>query len=395
MNRDISTPLLAPHRAFFLLGTATLMLSLGGWLLQLAAPRPVAAPPGWLHGWLMVFGALGPFICGFLFTAYSRWLGTRSPSRATWLGSLLLQALGLAALSIGGGAGGPGTMAAAALLLGGWGLVLSHLLRAVHSGQGARLHGWSMIGATAAGCLALLLLFTWGATGNARFAGASLATAQWGFLLPVYLVVSHRMFPFFAGCVLEPYRPYRPPWALIAALSLSALHLGLVLAGATAWLWLADLPLCLLGTWLAVHWQPWRARGNHLLLSLFICWAALVAGLGLLALQSAWLLATAELIGGRGPAHVINIGFFGAMLLAMGTRVTLGHSGRPLVMDRVAWVALWIVVGAAAMRALADVAPAPRGWLLASSAAWLLATGAWALRYAPMLWRPRVDGLKR
>lgn len=385
-------PLRAPHRAFFLLGTTGLILSLAGWLQWLAQPRVLAAPPGWLHGWFMVFGAFGPFISGFLFTAYGRWLAARPPGRACWMGSLVLQALGLVALLGGQGSSSPWTAVAAGLLLAGWGLVLGHLLRALHAGKGAALHAGAMAGAVILGLLSLASLLAWGLTGDARWALASLATAQWGFLLGVYLVVAHRMLPFFAGCVLKPYQPYRPAWALLLALFLAALHLAGELAGQRAWLWVADLPLFLLCAWLTVRWQAWRARDHRLLLALFLAWAALVAGLALLALQSVWLLASGSLLGGRGPAHLVAIGFFGAMVLAMGTRVTLGHSGRPLRMDTLAWYGTWAVLAAAGMRVLAEWGPAYRPLLLASALTWLVAVGAWAWRYAPMLWRPRIDG---
>ena len=40
---------------------------------------------------------------------------------------------------------------------------------------------------------------------------------------------------------------------------------------------------------------------------------------------------------GLAPVHALGIGFFAAMLLAMATRVSLGHSGRPLKADGLVW----------------------------------------------------------
>jgi NnrS protein len=40
---------------------------------------------------------------------------------------------------------------------------------------------------------------------------------------------------------------------------------------------------------------------------------------------------------GLAPLHALGIGYFAGMVLAMASRVTLGHSGRPLVMDEFTW----------------------------------------------------------
>jgi uncharacterized protein involved in response to NO len=81
------------------------------------------------------------------------------------------------------------------------------------------------------------------------------------------------------------------------------------------------------------------------------------------------------------------------MLLAMASRVSLGHSGRPLKADGLTWVLFWLVQASALARMLPDLA-AGLGlpWLYYLAALlWLAAFGAWAWRYAPMYWRPRVD----
>ena len=58
---------------------------------------------------------------------------------------------------------------------------------------------------------------------------------------------------------------------------------------------------------------------------------------------------------GRAPAHALFVGFFGSVLVAMVTRVTQGHSGRPLVMPNVAWFAFVAIQLVALMRIVAEV----------------------------------------
>jgi len=75
----------------------------------------------------------------------------------------------------------------------------------------------------------------------------------------------------------------------------------------------------------------------------------------------------------------------------MMARVSLGHTGRPLAPPRPMAIAFAAVALAAAARVgLASVAPL-LGVALAA-AAWCVAFGVFLVRYAPMLWRARVDG---
>ena len=80
----------------------------------------------------------------------------------------------------------------------------------------------------------------------------------------------------------------------------------------------------------------------------------------------------------------------------MASRVTIGHSGRPLVLGNVTW---WLFIGfqaAAIVRILPDVIPAvtnnaPQLYLLAGII-WLICFLFWAVRYVPVYWRKRIDG---
>ena len=109
-------------------------------------------------------------------------------------------------------------------------------------------------------------------------------------------------------------------------------------------------PLAVLtATWL---WRNWprgddaAAAARAVLRATRGCRSAMA----LYAAQSAWFAATGDFVLGRAPAHALFIGFFGSLLVAMVTRVTQGHSGRPLVLGRVAafaFVAIQVRRGAA------------------------------------------------
>src|SRR3546814_6210486 len=101
------------------------------------------------------------------------------------------------------------------------------------------------------------------------------------------------------------------------------------------WLWIADVPLlALASTWL---WRNWpRGHVPALLRVLFLGYAWLPIALALYIAQSLVYGLDGDSILGRAPAHALFIGFFGSLLVAMVTRVTQGHSGRPLVFGGVA-----------------------------------------------------------
>jgi uncharacterized protein involved in response to NO len=87
------------------------------------------------------------------------------------------------------------------------------------------------------------------------------------------------------------------------------------------------------------------------------------------------------------------MGYLGATLLAMATRVSSGHSGRSLAVDNIAWALYWLLQAAVLLRIVAALWPA-LGTLftLLAVLAWTASTVAWALRYGNWFVRPRIDG---
>jgi len=72
--------------------------------------------------------------------------------------------------------------------------------------------------------------------------------------------------------------------------------------------------------------------------------------------------------------------------------VTQGHSGRPLVMPKVAWFAFGLLQVVAVMRIVADIAPDALAWQAAAAFGWLLALAPWVTRIGRIYLAPRADG---
>jgi uncharacterized protein involved in response to NO len=85
------------------------------------------------------------------------------------------------------------------------------------------------------------------------------------------------------------------------------------------------------------------------------------------------------------------MGFCTSLLMAMVTRVTCGHSGRTLAADAWTWRLFLLLQFATLSRIAAEIVPG-RGWLPAAIVLWCLSILLWCAKYAPMYWRPRIDG---
>jgi uncharacterized protein involved in response to NO len=392
--------LAAPHRVMFATGMFALVASALWWTLQLAArsmdlglPVPVL-PVSWLHAVLFLYGPFPAFIFGFLMTTFARWQDAPEASRPGFSVAALLLAGGqvlvypamyLDALWVGVALG----LTALGLLLG-WLVLLRMWLHATRRVG----HATAALLAVMLGALGAVAAAVWALSAEYLLLEMAIALALWGFLLPVYFAVGHRMVPFFSSVVIADYEIFRPAWSLPVALVLCAGHLGLALAHRLDLTWLVDLPLALLAWRHTIGWQPLKARGVRLLLSLHLGFAWFGVALGLYAAQSLALWAGFDWQLGRMPLHALALGMFGSLLVAMVTRVTMGHSGRPLVMDAVAWTCFLGVQSVVLLRLGAELlgGAVQSQVLLLAATLWAITLLVWAARCLPIYLSPRADG---
>jgi uncharacterized protein involved in response to NO len=397
MNKRWQMLTAAPHRMFFATGLVWLpawsawwALVLGGRAAGSAALEPMI-PALLLHGATMLFMVLPPFMYGFLLTVFPRWMPAPPPARSAMLAALaLLNAGNLLALA--------GALLHSPLVAGGWllatfalAIVGTALLVILHGARERVSHAYAVLAGLAIG-LVSMALFTWMLMSSA-FQAWPLARGLglWGFLLVVYFGVCHRMIPFFSSRVVPGYVQWRPDWLLHLFVAL-ALGRGL-LELAPGWAWVASTPLAAIALTCAVRWHPRQRTGVRLLDVLHIALGWLAAGLVLAAASDLAAFVGAPGLFGRAALHALGMGFFGGMLMAMVTRVTLGHSGRPLALDALNWRLFQLVQAATVLRIASEFLPAGAAWLgLAAALLWLTAFGAWSARQLPVYFRPRADG---
>ena len=388
----------APHRVMFLGGTVQALLAMGYWALQTGGhyagfwPVPVwplltVLPQSVWHALLMGSGVFPWFVFGFILTAGPRWQGASDLSKRDFLLPFLWLATGWAlvwvALFV------PGILVfGLALVFAGWILVARILTRIALLPSPSREHIVYVALAAWLGVTGIGAYVTQAANGDLFWGRLGISLTIWGFLLPMFVTVSHRMLPFFTSAVIRGYVVQRPVWALRTLLAGSVAHGALSQFGLLDWLWLADLPAMIAAATLSRLWWQRGLIGHRMLVVLHIAFAWLAPAFALFALQS---LLPGKL--GQAAMHALTIGFFSSMLIGMVSRVTLGHSGRPVLADDAMWTAFCLMQAAAVLRLLGDLVLPMRGLLLtASSVVWLGAICLWAVAYAPALWRPRADG---
>jgi len=382
----------SPHRMGFLIGGLMLLASVSWWPVVLRWGWS-GAPQGPLHAMGLVFGAIPGFVFGFLMVVFPRWVNLEPVSR-----SGLLTVFGLLA------AGAVTAMAGAVLSMPmlAFGLWLSSLAWAVGlwllggvlwRASSMPLHGPACMLALLMGLAGVLSAGAWAWSGDARWWFLAISFAVWGFLLPLFMTVTHRMVPFFGECAVQGYRVPRRPALLVVGLAAVFVHLGLEIAHAYYWLFVPDLLLLAIVLVLWWGWQPWRCRSPSLLAALHLAYAWLPLALAMLAGQSLWFRLSGSFVMGRAPLHALTAGFFTSMLVAMVTRVSLGHSGRRLEMPVWIWRLLWLLQIAVLCRIAAELMmPYYRQLTLAASLLLAAALAPWCLWLIRLAGEPRIDG---
>jgi uncharacterized protein involved in response to NO len=174
------------------------------------------------------------------------------------------------------------------------------------------------------------------------------------------------------------------------SVALACLHIGLL-----GWAFLPNsrpigavlLVGAVLNVWRLARWRGTATVGEPLLAILHLGYAWVAIGAGLLG---------TTLLSGAIPMpaaiHALTAGAIGTMVLAVMTRVTRGHTGRPLEADRVTTAIYATITLAAVIRVVAAFAnEATMALLDVSALLWVTSFLLFAWKYGPMLVWPRAD----
>jgi len=394
----------APHRIFFFSGAIQLLLPMFFWATELSAryttfgtPLDTVIPSTWAHGFLMIYGLFIFFIYGFLMTVFPRWMNTDVIEKKAYLPSFIWLTIGLLIFQISLFFSRDSLLSGLLIFLLGWlhGIYTLYQCQKTRPGTD-RYYERILLSALSAGAIGVISFIWFIYTDQWSFIAVSFNAGIWLFLLPILFTVSHRMLPFFSSNVLDNYSLFQPRYSLWLFMLGCSAHFLLEHKLLSQWLFLVDIPLALLALTHSVRWQLHRSFTNRLLAVLHMAFLWLFIGLALLSAQSLILYLSGEYILNKAPLHALTIGFVSSMLIAMASRVTLGHSGRALKLDSISWLLFIGLQMAAVARLLADSPLAnllqALPFNLLAVILWLLCLTVWNLKYTPMVLRKRIDG---
>lgn len=134
-------------------------------------------------------------------------------------------------------------------------------------------------------------------------------------------------------------------------------------------------------------WFTPKLLKHPLLWSLHLSYLAMALGLLLMALSL-----LTELLYFKDMLHLVAISAMAAMMLSMMARVSLGHTGRPLLVGNLLALSFAALLLSGVARTLAVLLAKPLLLWLLSGALWLVAFLIFIRVYLPILTSPRLDG---
>lgn len=375
-------------RPFFLLGSLFSLFAMLLWVLTLTGNVSIIPLNGvfWWHAHEMLFGFVPAIIAGFLLTAVQTWTGIPSVKGTkllflviVWLLArfLLLLNLDIPLLLV---------MAIDVLFLPLTAFYLGKPI--VHIKQYRNLIFVPV----------LLLMTIANILTYLPYLGFNpdlLKQGQHGMVLLATMLVAilgGRVVPMFTANGTKTTKVLPVNMLEIAAISSLFIIFLFLITGLTQYPMVLG-GLCLFSaaihTWRNLRWRPWVTTQIPLVWVLHGTMAFIPIGLGLLAIH--YLLNSLSL---SSALHALTVGVLGGMIIAMMSRVSLGHSGRKLNAKPIIVIGFYCIILSAITRSIL-VALIPElimQWWLISGGLWCLAFVCFVWVYFPILTTARLDG---
>lgn len=369
-------------RPFFFFGIIYALVLISYWVaIQtgfLTWPHPVN-PITW-HGHEMIFGFVTAIVAGFILTASQNWSGVRGVH-----GRPLMSLVGL------------------------W------ILGRVFAGFAPETYAFSIVDLLFYPALAWLLkphlgiesqkrnriffvVFFLMFAANALFHFAKHFDSQFQNLalyFSIYLVITMvvliagRVVPFFTQRALNSLpvgvAPGLDRWLVPSVIAYAFVFILFPDSQLTGWFGLINAGLFVVRL---ILWKPWRSIRVPILFILYVGYAFIPIG---------FLVNSLSVFGGLRlslGAHAFGFGVIGIFIYGMVSRVSLGHTGRPIRASRLTVMGYAMMTTGALVRVFGSLL-VPEQWTATISLAgglWVVSFALMAYQYLPILLAPRLDG---
>ena len=375
-------------RPFFLFNGLFAIVVVALWLMSLHGAGLPVLPANTMmwHGHEMLVGFAMAAVAGFLLTAVANWTGRPAVRGAVLAWLVLAWLTGRLAMLV------SGILPALVVML--LDSVFPLFLCALAASEiftAANRRNYPVVVITALMAILNLVFHVGGVQNDPGIQRLALYLLIQLFLLLV-TVIAGRILPAFTANWLRARGETRLPSinlkmdvAAIAATAFVGVSVSLSQTGTTTGV--LALIAALIHAIRLSRWHGLSTTSEPLLFVLHINYLWLPTGYLLMACAAFgwWFLPTAAL-------HALTMGAIGGMILAVTTRVALGHTGRPLHAARATVVAYGVLVLATLLRVLGPQFSNQGLTIIDLSAgAWMLAFGIFSWVYWPILTRKRVD----
>jgi len=367
-----------PHQPFFTLGIVNAILFMILFLLSYKGVVTLNITPNLFHSYSLIFGVFTSVFLGFLLTTFPRFSQTPALEKNIYVTNFTLLALGMLLFLLGSFTWKPFIYIGAFVVLGALAYTMAIFFQIYKNSPLPELHDqkWIMIG-FGSGIFSNLLFLVGFLTGSELFLQLAKLMGVYLFLTITALSVGQRMIPFFSHVMIDKNKKLLPSvyalFALFIAFEVFDLKIGFFF-------------LFVAGIVLAKEIKSWKlpfANSQPILWILHLAIFWLPIGLILGAFSS-----LIEIIFEKDfiflSLHLVMLGFLTTVLIGFGTRVTLGHSGNNMVIDKTTKILFYLTQVVVYFRALYAFSGSSVLFDISISL-WLILFIVWSIKYLPVL----------
>lgn len=367
-----------PHQPFFVMGVINAILFMLLFMLSYKGVITFTTTPNLFHSYSLIFGVFTPFFLGFLLTTFPRFSQVPELEKSIYVTNFALLSSGLLLFLI-------GSLWSSILIYIGSFLVLGALVYTMvvfyqiyKASPMPELHDqqWIMVG-FGSGIVSGLLFFIGFLTGSEIVFSLAKLIGIYLFLTITALSVGQRMIPFFSHVMIDKNLKLLPTvfalFALFIVFEVFELKIGFF------FLFIAGI---VLGKEIKIWKLPFQNSEPILwILHLAIFWLPI-------SLILTGFASLAEIIFEKDfiyvGIHLVMLGFLTTVMIGFGTRVTLGHSGNNMVIDKRTKFLFYLTQIIVYFRALYSFSGSSIMFDITVTL-WLILFIAWAVKYLPVL----------